>query len=567
MDNNLKKANSLMNNSKSKENNKKEERNEEKLKKELEQLKNKLEEVKKNLLKKFPFINSISLIPPQASQFFEEEQFPESKNSVHLYILIPDEKEKEYAKLKLEAIKLVSSIKPKVWVNLNLMKELWEICYDGKNEMIDAIAMSVPLYDKGLLGALNVANIHKIMCLKKFESYIVSYVIAGSIVRGEATKTSDVDVYVIVDDTDVKRMHRLELKEKLKQIIYTYVIEAGEISGVKNKLSPQVYLLTEFWEGIRESIPVFFTFVRDGVPLYDKGTFMPWKLLLKMGKISGTPEAIERFLTSGEKVGRIVKQKLLDIATEDIYWSVLTPSQGALMIYGLAPPTPKETVQLMKKTFYEKEKLLEKKYIDFLEHVVIDIYKGYEHQKVKEVSGKEIDDLVKGAEDYIKRLRKLVKEIEKRSSEKTVLDLYNNVVVLIKSILGKTSEAMMIKKFEDELVSKGKLPLNSLNILKKLVKIRKEFSSAKKDKIDKQEIERIRKDSQQLISLLTEYSQRKSILEIEKLRFKTLIGDKEGELYLFGKKIFIIHDLKKKEIKLIDLDKNSIHDVSISEFE
>ena len=325
--------------------------------------------------------------------------------------------------------------------------------------------------------------------------------------------------------------------------------------------------MTEFWEGIRESIPVFFTFVRDGVPLYDKGTFMPWKLLLKMGKISGTPEAIERFLTSGEKVGRIVKQKLLDIATEDIYWSVLTPSQGALMIYGLAPPTPKETVQLMKKTFYEKEKLLEKKYIDFLEHVVIDIYKGYEHQKVKEVSGKEIDDLVKGAEDYIKRLRKLVKEIEKRSSEKTVLDLYNNVVVLIKSILGKTSEAMMIKKFEDELVSKGKLPLNSLNILKKLVKIRKEFSSAKKDKIDKQEIERIRKDSQQLISLLTEYSQRKSILEIEKLRFKTLIGDKEGELYLFGKKIFIIHDLKKKEIKLIDLDKNSIHDVSISEFE
>ena len=35
----------------------------------------------------------------------------------------------------------------------------------------------------------------------------------------EETKTSDVDVFVI-DDTDVKRMSRLELLEKLRGIIY-----------------------------------------------------------------------------------------------------------------------------------------------------------------------------------------------------------------------------------------------------------------------------------------------------------------------------------------------------------
>ena len=54
------------------------------------------------------------------------------------------------------------------------LKDLWELCSDAKNEMIDAIAMSMPLHDKGLLGSLRVSNIHKIMCLKKFEDYITS---------------------------------------------------------------------------------------------------------------------------------------------------------------------------------------------------------------------------------------------------------------------------------------------------------------------------------------------------------------------------------------------------------
>jgi len=54
------------------------------------------------------------------------------------------------------------------------------------------------------------------------------------------------------------------------------------------------------------------------------------------------------------------------------------------------------TVEMMKKVFYEK-KAYRKKYMDFLEHVVIDIYKGYEHNKLKKISGSEIDALVKGA--------------------------------------------------------------------------------------------------------------------------------------------------------------------------
>jgi len=534
----------------------------EKVKKEMEQLKEKLESFKKDITKKFSFISAIGLIPPQAAKLFEEEEEQKEK-FIRITLIIPDEKEKELGKIKTEAIKLIQHIKPKVWIHFYTPSSLWEMASDGKQEMLEAVSMSMPMFDKGFLGALRVASIHKSLCLKKFERYIVSYVVAGSLVRGEATKTSDVDVFVIVDDTDVKRMTRAELRDKLRNIIYGYAIQANELADAKNKLSPQIYILTEFWDGVKDAHPVFFTFIRDGVPLYDRGTFMPWKLLLKMGKITGTPEAIERFMTLGEKVDEIVKHKLNDIATEDVYWSVLTPSQGALMMYGLAPPTPKETVELIKKVFYEKEKLLEKKYVDFLEKVVL-LYKGFEHETVKEVSGKEIDELVKGAKDYIKRLKEIVNEVGKRRGEKTIKQLYEDVMTLLQSLFGKEKENQLIEKFEKEIVEQGKMPRSSIGIIKEVFKSKKDYE---KGKLSSKEIENTRRNGLMLVSMLTEYGQRRKLIEMDKAQFVVKVNGKEGELYFTGENAFLIPDLKTQEIKKIDLKKGKISKSSKDELD
>jgi predicted nucleotidyltransferase len=539
----------------------------EKVKKEMEQLKEKLEGFKKDITKKFPFISAIGLLPFQAIKLFEEEEEESKKEKekmIHIAMIIPDEKEKELGKVKTESIKLIQHIKPKLWIHFYTPSMLWEMACDGKHEMMEAVAMSLPIFDKGFLGALRVASIHKSLCLKKFEKYIVSYVIAGSIVRGDTTKTSDVDVFIIVDDTDVKRMSRAELRDKLRGIIYGYAMQANELADSKNKLSPQIYILTEFWEGVRESHPVFFTFIRDGVPLYDRGTFMPWKLLLKMGKITGTPEAIERFLTLGEKVDEIVKHKLNDIATEDIYWAVITPSQGALMMYGLAPPTPKEIVDLMRKTFLEKEKLMEKKYIDFLEHVVIDIYKGFEHEKIKEVSGKEIDELVKGTKEYIKRLKEVVDEVGKRRGEKTIQQLYSDTMTMLQSLLGNGTEPQLIAKFEQELVNQGKMPRSSIEIIKEIFKSKKDYE---KGKLSSKEIENTRRDGLMLLSMLSEYGQRKQLIEMDKAQFAIKLNGKDGEIFFTGDDAFIIPDIKIPEIKKIDLKKLKISKSSKEELD
>src|SRR3990172_8679616 len=448
----------------------------------LEKIKGKLESLKKSILKKYSFTIALGLLPVNAAMLFEEDEglpkeVAETK-PLHLIMIIPEDNYKEIPKIKPEIVSMVKEIKENIWVHIKTPVDVWNYGLDSKFEFIDAISASLPIHDTGFLGALRVANIHKSLLLRKFEKYVTSYVIAGSLVRGTAGKDSDVDVFIVIDDTDVKRMSRMDLLDKLKGIIYDYIREATALAGVKNILSPQVYLLTEFWESVKDAHPVIFTFIRDGIPLYDRGTFMPWKALLKMGKLKPSPEAIDMFMSMGDKTVKRAKLALMDILIHDIYWGVITPSQALLMLYGLPPPTPKQTVSEVEKKFLTKEKMLEKKYIAILEKIV-SLYKDYEHEKLKEISGTEIDKLLNDSEDYLKRLRELREQIEKRVQEKIIEQIYHDVFSLLENILGKKTQTKIVYEFENSLIKTGKFPGQSLRILKDIINARAEFKKGK----------------------------------------------------------------------------------------
>ena len=507
---------------------------------EMEKTKKDLEKLKGNLVKKFPFIQAIGVLPPQSIGLFVEEEdmgidlsragkeeIEKIKKKIHLQVVIPEEKFKDIQKIKKGILDEIEKSKQNIWLHLKTPIDIFEICLDSKFELANAIAMSFPLYDKGFLGALRVAEIHKSLVLQKFEKYVVSYVVAGSLVRGEAVKTSDVDVFIVINDTDVKRMPRVELKERLRSIIFQYIQEAGALAGVKNKLSPQIYLLTEFWESVKDAQPVIFTFIRDGIPLYDRGTFMPWKALLKMGKLKPSPEAIDMFMSMGDKTVKRAKAALLDILIHDIYWGVITPSQALLMLYGLPPPTPKQTVKEMEKIFLEKEKMIEKKYILILEKIV-GLYKDYEHEKLKEIGGTEIDKLLVDTEDYLKRLKELREQIEKGAQEKTIEQIYGDVFSLLENIFGKKTQEKMVHEFESELVKKGKMPEQSLRILRDIINARAEF---KKGKSSVQKIEDARKDATLLINHLIDYSQRRDLMKLEKTKMRIKYSEDNKEKY------------------------------------
>ncbi|VVB83805.1 Uncharacterised protein [uncultured archaeon] len=486
----------------------------EKVKKEFEKTKKEIEKLKAFIVKKYPFTQSISILPPASiKHFIEEEEVPkETEKYIHLYIVIPEENFKEYPKIKEEIVKQIEEMKQKIWIQIKTPADIWELCLDSKFELAGAIAMSYPLHDTGILGALRVAEIHKSLVLQKFEKYVVSYVVAGSLVRGEAIPTSDVDVFIIINDTDVKRMPRLELKERLRAIIYQYVAEASSIAGVQNKLSPQVYLLTDFWESVKDAHPVIFTFIRDGIPLYDRGTFMPWKSLLRMGKLKPSPEAIDMFMSMGDKTVKRVKTALLDVVVNEIFWGVTTPSQALLMLYGLPPPTPKHVASEMKRIFVDKEKMLEKRYVNIIEKV-INIYKDFEHEKIKEISGEEVDKLLKDTEDYLKRLKELREQIEQRTQEKTIEQIYQDVFALLKNMFGNQSQEKIISEFESQLVKKAKFAPQHLRILKDIVNARTEF---KKGKSNAHKVDEARKNASILINDIIEYNQRCDLISKKK---------------------------------------------------
>jgi len=496
-------------------------------KKKFEKTKKEIEKIKGFILKKYKYIQAMGILPPQAiPKFIEEEEAPkESKDSVHLITIIPNDKHKESDKIKEEMIKQIMKSKENVWVHIITPNEIFEIAMDQKFELSGAISMSYPLYDTGILGALRVAEIHKSLVLQKFEKYVVSYVIGGSLVRGDAIKTSDVDVFVIINDTDVKRMPRRELLERLRGIIYNYIPEANQIAGVENKLEPQIYLLTDFWDSVKDANPVMFTFIRDGIPLYDRGTFMPWKSLLKMGKLKPSPEAIDMFMSMGDNVINRSKKTLLTDIFTNIFWGVTTPAQAILMLNGLPPPTSKELVRDFKKAFLDT-KMIEKKYIDFLEKIV-KTWKDYEHERIKEISGTEIDSLLKMTAEYLERLKKLRIEIEKKSQEKTIEQIYSDLIKIMKIIIGNKSVEKLVINFENNFVKTGKFNTQDLRIFKTIVKARIEF---KRGKSNSKKIDLARKDASILMRDLVEYVQRKDMVSVNKGKMTIKTKDKIIEI-------------------------------------
>ena len=517
--------------------------------KEAEKLKKKLEDFKKKVVKKFNFAMSLSVLPATSFKIFEEDEGL-TKNEIerkplHLMMIIPEDNFKDIQKkIKPEIVKFIQESKQNLWVHIKTPVDVWNYGLDSKFEFVDAIGGSFPLHDTGFLGALRVASIHKSLVLRKFERYVASYVVGGSLVRGTAGKDSDVDTFIIIDDTDVKRMPRLQLLERLRGMIFDYIREATALAGVKNILNVQVYLLTDFWDAVKDANPVMFTFIRDGVPMHDRGTFLPWKLLLQMGKIKPSPEAVDKFMKYGDQNEALVQRRLLD-AMVDIYWGVVTPTQALMMLAGQAPPTPKEIVKEVRELLVNKEKVMSLKELNILEKAV-KYFKDYEHGTLKSIPGKEIDVFLEESKDYDKKLKEIRKKLESRLIEHDAEKIYDTVFDLLKKLFGTKAKEELIKDFDKELVKKGKIQKRFSSVLNEVSGLK-----AGVKKISQTQMDNIKRDSSELIRELIDYAQRKELLVVEKgvLQVKFDNGNKTGEIVLTDSAAFFIEAGKIKKVE------------------
>lgn len=540
----------------------------EEMKEELDKLKGKLEGLKKNIVKKYKFTRFLSILPQAGLPFFaEDENMPveiEKTNPTLMMMCIPEDNFKDINKIREDVVSMIKETKENVWLIVKTEVDIWHYGMDSKFDLLDLAAQSFPIHDNGFLGVLRLASIHKTLVLRKFEKYVATYAIGGSLVRGVADKDSDVDTIVIIDDTDVKRMPRLELLEKLRGMIYDYIREATALAGVKNPLNVQVWLLTDFWQRVKDAEPVAFTFIRDGIPMYDRGTFIPWKLLLKMGKIKPSPEAVDMFMKSGEQTDSLVKRRLMDCMV-DIYFGIVTPTQALMMLTGNAPPEPKGMVAEVEKILVKKEKLMSVKDLKTLEKA-IKLYKDYEHGKLKEISGTEIDKLKKESEEYVKSMKLLRDKIETRMQEHESERIERETVELLKTILGNKGKDALIKDFDKNLVKTGKVQRRMSSVIKDVLNAKAKVKGKKK--LTTQEMHKLSAEASELIDALTEYSQRKELVALQKSVVQIKYGkdkEKKAELMVSNDDVFVISDGQIRKIvkgKLIKSDEKSLNDAS-----
>jgi len=320
--------------------------------------------------------------------------------------------------------------------------------------------------------------------LKKYGSVIRSVVLFGSSARGSWRKESDIDVFIIIDDT--KQKITPNVKERMED---DFDVIAKKLSS---KLSvQQPYLLTEFWNMVRIGHPIVFNFIREGVPVFDKDIFLPIKRLLQMGEIKPSKEAVEKYIDRAPKRIKRVENAKMYMVAEDCYYAMLESLQAVLMFLGKTPPRPSDAADSMRKTLVEMN-LVKPEYAEWLEGV-INARKRIEHKKLKTIPGGELDQWIDRSKKFVKEMQKTLVRVEvlKRENliEKSYVIMTETILTLLKSMnkIPKKGESIS-RYFEEHVVKPGLVSDKYLEVFNELEKMKKLVKEGKILDLQKQDI-------------------------------------------------------------------------------
>jgi uncharacterized protein (UPF0332 family)/predicted nucleotidyltransferase len=421
-----------------------------------------------------------------------------------------------------------------------LLEEIWDFATRGQYDIMRSIVSGRLIHDEGdWIKSLKAVEIHKIKMLKKFEKYVVSYVMAGSLIRGEANSDSDIDVSIVIDDTDVTRTTSNELVLRLRDISAKFARESEREVGIRGKLNIQVWILTRLWEGLRRAEPVFYTTIRDGVPLYDRGMFAPWKLMLKRGLLTPTPESIQKYIKDGKNYLNRIKLKFRDIAIEDLFWSTIFPAQGVLMLLGVPPGSPNHISRQLREHMVKKGHL-EEKYVKIWERLH-KLRKDVEYGKVKEVKLEVMTKNYNDAVGFVERIEKAYKDIEKKlinSKIKAVKSKSVEDAQLVLKVAGvKASKSGVKNALKSELIAKGLASSKYLELINSAGNLDSNRSSLTEVESLEFGLDKVRDETIDIIN---------AEKGLNKDRFRLLLRYGSGEnqrtahLWLFNTEVFIV---------------------------
>jgi predicted nucleotidyltransferase/uncharacterized protein (UPF0332 family) len=341
--------------------------------------------------------------------------------------------------------------------------------------------------------------------LDKYGKYIKCIVMMGSVAREEFKPKSDIDIFLVLDDTasdltgemlDKIDEDLIKMAEAMPEACKMFKTPDGKEEKVCLISVQPSYTLTEFWDYARVAHPIIYNFIKEGVAVYDTGFFTPIKRLLEMGKIPATREAIESYMEGApKKLTRAKTVKLLMLA-EDCYYAMLNSAQAVLMFMGLPPPVPSKAYDEVM-THLVKNNILEQQYADWLKDI-IEIRKKIEHKELMEVSGIFVDEWITKSEKFVEKMFGLLNALEIRKKEK-ILDRTHEVMVKAAITALKTLHKLPESANEGDVKRKVGLPL---------------LDAFKKDFIDTKVLEPYYVDIWKKIEDMKRKSEEKKIIDI-----------------------------------------------------
>jgi len=229
---------------------------------------------------------------------------------------------------------------------------------------------------------------------KIYGDIIKSVLIFGSAARKDMKKTSDIDVWVIVDDTATKGTEDiLKIRAQL------------QMTGQEMKdIHAQMNGLTEFWNWMKTGSPELFNFLRDGLVVYDTGFIKPVQRMLKMGLFPPSEETVTLKVTSCDGlVKRVEASWKADVF--DLRYAATDICQAVIMHYYKDMPDQKRLPEFLERLV--KDHGLEKEYIQkYLD--LNKLWKDLDHKIIEKPTPEYVAKADKIARDIIERFKKLL---------------------------------------------------------------------------------------------------------------------------------------------------------------
>jgi len=235
---------------------------------------------------------------------------------------------------------------------------------------------------------------------KRFDKFIKSVVLFGSVAKEEAVAGSDIDIVIIIDDVSVRldeeivAWYREELEKLLRRTPY------------QQSLHVNTTKLSTWWEDLMRGDPTIINVIRYGEAMLDYGGFFePLKRLLLEGKMRPSPEAIWTYFDRAPKTLHNSKWHMLQAAL-DLYWAAIDSAHAALMKLGDSPASPSHVADLLEERMV-KTKMLDKRYPPIMRNLYA-LQKKIMYREIQEISATEYERHMKDATDFVKVMQDFI---------------------------------------------------------------------------------------------------------------------------------------------------------------